>query len=254
MHSLSDLDSPLWRADSGSFPAAGGRSFAAGGSRAPWPGPGEVHLHGMDLDATARGSGVLSVDELHRAERFHFERDRHRFIAGRSFVRAVLGRYLEMRPDQLEFSYSAAGKPELAGATPPLRFSFSHAAQWAVLGVSASAVGVDVEHIRPVPDLEDVASRFFAPREAETVLAAEGSERLLRFLSCWTRKEAFVKATGVGIGSSMPEFEVTMVAGDIPRIVVHGENLKGWTLLAPNVRAELVVAVAVRNDAAWIGC
>jgi 4'-phosphopantetheinyl transferase len=249
-----DLDSALWRADSTFFQTRTAFASVARDACPRLPAMGEVHLHGMDLDASAAESGLLSADELQRAARFHFERDRHRFIAGRAFVRAVLGRYLEMRPDHVELTYTAAGKPELAGVSPPLRFSLSHSGEWAVLGVSGSELGVDVERLRPMSDLEDVARRFFASREAEMVLAAEGPERLSRFFSCWTRKEAVVKATGAGIGASLQEVEVTIVRGEVPRVVhVENESGEGWSLLTPTVREDLVVAVAVRHDAAWIG-
>lgn len=221
-------------------------------SRFEWPVPGEVHLHATQLD-TAITDGALSGDERLRSARFRFDRDRRRFIAGRSFLRAVLAGYLDVPPRRVRLAYTPHGKPVLFGADS-LHFNFSNAGEWGVLGVARSDIGVDVEQIRPIPDLDDVARDFFAAGEAEAVLAAEGEERVARFLSCWTRKEAFVKATGVGIGTSMRDFEVTVTPADSPRITRLGnEHASGWSLLTPRVHDDLVVALVVRHPDAWIG-
>jgi len=154
----------------------------------------------------------------------------------------------------VQFTYAPEGKPELAGEARSLHFNFSHSGGWAVLGIARSEIGVDIEQIRPVPDLEDVARRFFAPREADIVIAADSADRLSFFLTCWTRKEAFVKATGVGISPSLQEFEVAIAPGEFPRIVhIGNRSAEGWSLLAPRVRDDLIVAVAVRHPDAWIG-
>lgn len=215
---------------------------------------GEVHLHVTRLDTAVAEVNGLSGDERLRSTRFRFDRDRRRYVAGRSFVRSVLAGYLDTQPHEVQLAYAARGKPELVGAAKSLRFNFSGAGEWGMLGVARCDIGVDVEQVRPIADLDDVARRFFAAREAETVLAAEGEERVIRFLACWTRKEAFVKATGVGIGTSLSDFEVTIAPSDTPRIThVPNERAADWSLLVPRVRDDLIAALVVRHPDAWIG-
>src|SRR5437879_4078669 len=141
-----------------------------------WPSPTafppltgmDVHLWAAPLDLPAASlaafASTLSPDEQARAARFHFDRDRGRFISGRGFLRAVLGRYLQTDPSQLKFAYSPRGKPTLAA--PPgneLHFNLAHSDGLALVAVTrVCPVGVDVERIRPLRDAEGIIERFFS--------------------------------------------------------------------------------------------
>src|ERR1700722_17902198 len=132
-----------------------------------WPAPpaslflgvGEVHVLAATLAVSAehicRCSKALSPDEMDRAERYHFDRDRRRFIAGRGLLRSVLGHYLGQQPVQLKFDYGARGKPALAGCDRDemLHFNLAHSDDLLVLAVTrACPVGIDVERLRPMND------------------------------------------------------------------------------------------------------
>lgn len=145
---------------------------------------------------------VLSHAERERAGRFVFEQDRRRFITGRGRLRQILASRLGTEPAALEFETNPSGKPYLRGGP---EFNLSHSAGRAVLAVSSDGpVGVDIEALREVESAADIAATHFCAEEAQYVLDAETNWRFLRI---WTRKEACVKAVGVGLSVSLTEFD-----------------------------------------------
>jgi 4'-phosphopantetheinyl transferase len=155
----------------------------------------------LDIDAgqpLASGAATLSEDELRRAARFHFERDRIRFIRGRSFVRDVLGSKMRTRPGTVEFSYGAWGKPGIKG-NDRCFFNVSHSGRWLVMVISDSGpVGLDVELPDRKIDALGLGQSCFLPHENAILRALEGAEQRHRFLAFWTAKEALMKLTGKG--------------------------------------------------------
>src|SRR5437868_3393790 len=132
----------------------------------------EVHVWRAHLSALPSAVtdllGTLAPDERARAERFHFEKDRNHYIVARGVLRAILGRYLNVAPDEIRFAYSHYGKPALAGdlKADPLRFNLSHSHELALYGIShGREIGVDVEYIRPLVANEQIAERFFSSNE-----------------------------------------------------------------------------------------
>jgi 4'-phosphopantetheinyl transferase len=171
-------------------------------------GQNAIHVWCARLDdfhpALSRLYGVLSADERTRASGFHFAGDRDRFIARRGVLRHLLARYLHQRAERIGFSVGRHGKPCIAAPDggPCLHFNVSHSGALALYAVtSASPVGVDVERLREISELDALASRFFAAAEASRLIALPSSQRLDEFFACWTRKEALLKATGSGIGA-----------------------------------------------------
>jgi 4'-phosphopantetheinyl transferase len=149
---------------------------------------------------------VISPDEAGRAHRFYFERDRRRFVIGRGILRLLLGRYLGREPGELVFRYGENGKPALAtlnGGPPPLYFNVTHSEGLAVYAFTrAGEVGVDIERIRDIPELEQIAGSYFPPGELARILACPEERRRDEFFRAWTRQEAVLKATGVGLGGT----------------------------------------------------
>ena len=180
----------------------------------------KVWLDSAELSSEAL-RGILAPDEIERARRFHFDRDRIRFIACRTALRNILARYLQMLPVEIRFRYERNGKLEIAEMqnSEGLRFNLSHSSGLAVIAVSSGrAVGVDIEKVSPKPECLEIARRFFSEREYQALSAIGESERQRAFFACWTRKEAFVKAIGDGLSYSLPEFSVT-VAPDAPAAI-----------------------------------
>ncbi len=190
----------------------------------------EVHVWRVDLDGVPEGAvaSSLSADERERAGRFRFERDRRRFVVARGVLRRLLGRYLDREPARVRFGYGPRGKPFVA-AGGGLRFNLSHSAGLALLAFGwRREVGVDVERVRPVPEAEDIARRYFSRWEEAELRRLPAGERQAAFFRCWTRKEAFVKATGDGLSRPLDGFDVTLAPGEPARLLrLAGEPAAG---------------------------
>jgi 4'-phosphopantetheinyl transferase len=232
------------------------RSSAAGPSPPRFGNAEDVHVVAFDLDAEPASVLLLSEDERLRAERFHFERDRRRFVAARSVLRRSLARYLGADPAELVFEYGAHGKPSLPGSG--VTFNVSHSGRAALVAFAPGFdVGVDLEllaHGRP--DDHRVADRFFSPYEVSTLASYPAAERSGAFLRCWTRKEAFVKAHGDGLSLSLQDFDVAFGAGEacgLLRTAWSSVEPAEWTLLdISELAVEGVAALAARTPGARV--
>lgn len=180
-------------------------------------GPRDVHLWIAAipdcLPRLADYQSVLTDEERHRAARFHFERDRNRYGISRGILRKLLGKYVG-RSD-VGLMCNRYGKPALEDKTSPLRFNVAHSRDLALFGFTHEReIGVDVEWIRPDFATTDVAQRFFAPDEADVVAALPQPDRAQGFFNCWTRKEAYIKARGMGLSLPLHSFAVTLTRGE----------------------------------------
>lgn len=158
--------------------------------------------------------GLLSEDEVQRANRFRFEVDRRHFIAARGYLREILAASLGISAKKLGFGYSKYGKPHVIGPLSPA-FNVSHAMGLAIYALSDAseieAIGVDVESFTRKVEIRLVANSFFAPAEVDALFSLPESEQFAAFLRCWTRKEAFIKAKGDGLSLGLDQFEVDFV-------------------------------------------
>ena len=186
----------------------------------------------------------MSDDEKERAARFRFERDREFFVAGRGILRELLGGYLKRPPPELQFQYGSEGKPclSLEDWEWPIRFNVSHSRGIALYAFSGGLeVGVDVEEIRSDFASEEIAERFFSAGELEELRGLPAELKADGFFNCWTRKEAYVKAWGSGLGIPLDSFGVTLIPG-VPARFVRGVD-PCWNLIAfspgPNYAAAL---------------
>ena len=164
---------------------------------------------------------TLLPDEISRADRFHFPRDRARFVAARGILRTLLGAYLKREPQSLNFRYGPQGKPKLEQTQGiSLHFNLSHKEG---LGVYAFArqrqLGIDVEAIATEFPGEDIARRFFSPRERQELVGLSPDLRAEAFFLAWTRKEAYIKAQGPGLHIKLDSFDVTLTPGEPARFL-----------------------------------
>lgn len=214
-----------------------------------------VHLWRAALDVSpevlARLAGHLSKDESDRAARFVFPRDRDRFVAARGILRDILGRYIQLHPADVRFSYEEAGKPTLAADLQGsgLRFNLAHSRSLALYALAKGRdVGVDIEFIRPELADEEIAERFFSPTEVAELQALPASERTAGFFRCWTRKEAYIKARGGGLRIPLRSFHVSVAPEQPARLLgVQGDPAESarWSICdvdaGPDCQAALVI-------------
>jgi 4'-phosphopantetheinyl transferase len=216
------------------------------------PANDEIHVWSARLDDPAAERNdfgeTLTTDERDRAARFHFEKHRRRYIAGRTALRCLIGSYLQVKAAEIRFDYAGQGKPILAWPKfAGLEFNVSHSGNLALFAFAFGApIGVDVEVIRPFPNLNDVARRFFSALEYDMLQQAAPELRLEAFFNCWTRKEAYIKAEGQGLSIPLDSFTVSVAPGAPARFVqLNSGNPDAWTLHHLKPASDAVGAVAI---------
>lgn len=216
---------------------------------------GEAHLWWIPLTAGAREielhRQVLPPDESERAGRFYFEQHRLKFTIAHGAMRRILSGYVHLPPRELKFTYGPKGKPEFTARQNPdrVRFNLSHSEDLALLAVARNQeLGADVEFIKSDFGGMEIAERFFSASEVRTLFALDASEQNAAFFSCWTRKEAFIKAVGEGLSLPLDSFDVAFAPGAKPALTrvegSPGETLR-WRMYdvpaGPQYKAALVI-------------
>lgn len=218
----------------------------------------DVHVWRVNLNLTTesirRLSRFFTPDEVARMNRFYFPKDQARFAVARGALRTTLSRYTSISPEEIRFSYDTHGKPNLdlsqIGVAQPLHFNLSHSGDLALIGVASSRkIGVDIEEMKTNLDYTQLAKRFFTPSEQAALFRLPSELQIHTFYAIWTRKEAYLKATGTGLSMPLDGFEVNL---DSEQKVVpvnrsqRSSSNEMWTLLelipGPGYTAALAVA------------
>jgi 4'-phosphopantetheinyl transferase len=216
----------------------------------------EVHVWEFPLTISkstlAEYARVLSSDECERAARFHFEKDRHKFTVARACMRTILAAYLKRTAQELSFTYSANGKPALVETASGIRFNLSHSGEMALLGVALGIdIGVDIELIRPDVETDNLARRFFSPLERDSIRALPEEQRISAFFRCWTCKEAFLKAQGVGLSRNLDSFDVEVNPKSAARLLAtrpDATEIDRWFLHDIDVMTNYTAALAIESS------
>jgi len=204
-----------------------------------FPGINERELHIWKADIrTSRPFDTQILDEVEtaRMRRFHFESDRMRFIISHQSLRQVLAGYLKIAPGDIEYSYTKFGKPYLKinDQYGDIEFNLSHSGDIVLIGVTKSEqVGIDVEKIKPIPDVDQLVQQYFAAGEQMDLSQLSGPEKVKAFFRCWTRKEAVIKACGEGLSMPLDSFRVSLLPGELPRLIESEDDNK-WMLIDIN--------------------
>lgn len=224
----------------------------------------EIHIWCANLDQFATGLNgfiqTLSLDEQKRAQRFYFERDRQRFILGRGVLRTILAVYLSIEPNQIQFSYGKNGKPALDGThgKGALHFNLSHSEGMALYAFTRSGeIGLDIEYIRKIPEMEPIAEQLFSARERAAFRALPESKKNEAFFNCWTRKEAFIKAIGDGLSQPLDEFDVSLTPGEPARLLrIEGDSKAAsrWLIQELKLAPGFAAAFAVERQNWRLSC
>lgn len=215
----------------------------------------EVHIWRVYIDTddsiTKKLQLLLSTDERSKAERFRFEKDSTKYIVTRGTLRTILGRYLDKKPEDLKFSYNQYGKPALhsSDTNQSISFNVSHSHELALIAVTQNRdVGVDIEYVRTNLNYEEIAERFFSPTEKVVWRLLPTSVKQEAFFNCWTRKEAYIKAKGMGLSIPLNEFDVSFKPGE-PAALLNTtwdeQEANRWSLTEITLAPDYIAALAV---------
>lgn len=224
----------------------------------------EVHIWRIPLNQssmqTLRLQRVLSPNERERSARFCFDKDRTQFVQARGALRFILGEYLQVDPQTLEFSYGPQGKPALANehVDNSLRFNLSRREGLALIAVTRDRdIGVDVELVNDDLPVFEIAETTFSEAEVRTLHNLPEDQHVAGFFNCWTRKEAYVKARGEGLSFPLKQFDVSLTPGDPPMLLNVRDTpaeVDRWTLKEIPVGDSYVAALAVQGSDLNVTC
>ncbi|MEI8287870.1 MAG: 4'-phosphopantetheinyl transferase superfamily protein [Verrucomicrobiota bacterium] len=199
---------------------------------------------------------TLSPEERQRAEQFSLNEPRREFVFGRALLRQLLGACLNVEPATLMFGYEQQGKPFLQYPTlnGGLHFNLSHSRSLVAIALaSGRKVGVDIEHIHKLQDWQQLAMSIFSPRELCELNSLPEPQQRDAFFYGWTRKEAYLKATGEGLIDELQAIEVTLATGKEPGIIGLPAGLEAarwWAIraipLPPGFAGAVVFATGPR--------
>jgi 4'-phosphopantetheinyl transferase len=194
---------------------------------------GEIHVWQVRLDVSSQRveayQRALPDDEIDRAGRFYFQLGSDRFIVMRYVLRTLLGQHTGIQPDKLRFGVNDYGKPYLLNKGATVRFNISHSAGQGLIAISKNReVGVDIEIVREDASFSGLAARYFSPAEISSLQAVPDEHRSDLFFRIWTRKEAYIKARGLGMAVPLNSFDVSPGGADEPIRFVGTQNASAW--------------------------
>jgi 4'-phosphopantetheinyl transferase len=221
----------------------------------------EIHVWRAPLDVAPSTiqvlQPVLNSEELTRAERFRFAKDRDRYIVGRGVLRMLLASYVQRPPEELSFTYNQYGKPALSSLPEgeSLEFNISHSHDLALFAfTSIGPLGVDVEYMREDIDYEQLAQHFFSVQENASLQSLPRTMWRQAFYNCWTRKEAYIKARGEGLAIPLDQFDVSLKPGEPAALLSSRESdVANWTFQELLPGADYGGALAI-NSHNWQLC
>jgi len=229
-------------------------AFAAAPPGSAPLGPNELHVWAVALTGDSHVYGqLLSPSEQQRLQRFRFADHARRYEIGHGALRLILAGYMNEEPAAIQFTQGPRGKPFVAGKGP--YFNLSHSAKLALIGIAAVEIGLDVEKVRHLESLVEIARRHFSPSEFDALNALEGDAQQLAFYRCWTRKEAYIKALGEGLSMPLDIFDVSLC--EQPRLLACRDGREGaenWSMVDVSPGPEFVGAAALRGQPAKLRC
>jgi 4'-phosphopantetheinyl transferase len=229
----------------------------------------EAHVWRAELNQDAKVianlSALLSQDEYQRAVRYHRPIDRDRFIAGAGILRKIISAYLALPPGQLRFTYNECGKPAVSDNqnNRALNFNLSHSAELVLHAVTRRrGVGIDIEYIREDFATLEIAEKFFSKDEVAALKSLPVDQRTKGFFNCWSRKESFIKAKGVGVSYPLDRFTVSLAPDEPPALLnVYSDEHEParWQMYELKTGEDYAASLIVENPPVvlrqweWIG-
>lgn len=216
----------------------------------------DVHVWLLDLNLALYQVDelrqIISKDEQIRANKFHFKEHQERFIITRASLRILLGKYLQIKPQEIDFYYSEKGKPFLSKTLnhQDILFNLSHSENIALYGFTKNIkIGIDVEKIKDNCQVENLAKRFFTNYEYHIISNLKGLEQKQAFFKAWTSKEAYLKAIGEGLGGGLDKIEIELkgVNQKVINIRENQEIINNWCLQNIDINKDYIAAIALEN-------
>jgi 4'-phosphopantetheinyl transferase len=218
---------------------------------------GEVHIWSLRPEPSIELSPyvkILSSNEQDRARRFRFPHLTRNFIVDHGRLRLLLGAYAQSRPEDLVFTENDFGKPVLTNpglTNHSLDFNLSHTRGLTLFAVCLdSEVGIDVEAVRSMEDWQGIAQSHFSPKENAALHNTVESDRLNGFFRCWTRKEAFLKANGLGLSKPLDSFAVSVATEEFPELLScewDSREILRWRLVSLALGPGFIGALAIQR-------
>lgn len=217
----------------------------------------EVHVWRVSLNLMKSWAinmqHILSIDERKRAERFYSQKDRENYIIVHIMLRTILSRYLNIEPVQVRFCYNSCGKPALviSSCQNIPRFNLTHSGGLVLYAITSNReIGIDLERVHPVADVEQIAEYFFSDKEKTAFRSLSTNLKYKAFFTCWTRKEAYIKARGEGLSMPLDQFDVSLVPGE-PAILLstrgNPQEALRWSLQDLIPDHDYIAALAVEG-------
>jgi len=201
----------------------------------------------------ARLRGYLSAEELKRGDRLIDPERRDAFFAGRGLLREALAGYLGEEPGRIALTEGEFGKPQLSRQLEraTVCFNISHTGKYLIMVFAGGReVGVDLEEVRQDLPFRAMAERYFSVQEREELFSLPPSEQISAFYRCWTRKEAYLKATGSGFSQPSTIFDVSLLPQDPPALLAHRgspEETERWSIKDLSVPEGYCAALVIQN-------
>ena len=209
---------------------------------------GEIHVWSVALNLERNRvdefSQFLTTQERQRAAKFINPLHGDRWIVARGYLRQILSQYLDLTPAQIVFTYTQQGKPEVEGS--PIQFNLSHSGDRAVYGISASAIGIDLEYIHPLP-AADLVDRFFSPAEQAIFHNLPIDIQQAAFFHAWVQKEAYLKACGTGLSTPLDQIEVS-IDPRTPAAIVSAPTGHIWQIQKLDISPEYAGAIVIGGE------
>ncbi len=206
----------------------------------------KININNKALDVSHLYSNVLSVDERRRAGRLRSENDKRRFVISRGLLRENLGNYMGAAPAEIVFTYNDHGKPDIKSEHNPknIKFNVSHSRNLAIYAICLEReIGVDLEYIRDVSSADKIINRFFTNEEKDYFNSLPEYRKKMAFFRLWTRKEAYSKAKGMGIGLPLKEFDFNLIPDSTEK-----QTESKWSLIDIEVDSHYLAALATEGN------
>ena len=169
-----------------------------------------IHLWKVDVDNDPKIISELKknldYDELKRSERFAFEKDRNQFITAHGMLRNILSRYMDFSPSQIQFKRTSNGKPYVHFPTTFIKFNISHSENLILIALADHEIGIDLEKVKDSFEYNELSKTYFSHHEQKEITSSPLPKKT--FYKLWTRKEAVLKASGIGITDELKNIEI----------------------------------------------